>query len=114
MCFRFKNGNDSILYYIYIILVPNATEAKKKSQINKCLNSTSASLGFRICGLKTYNNYKNEIISKNKFWGRELDINGLMNGLILYFSNGKEIRYNVIKSILCILNNIRKDIISVY
>lgn len=84
------------------------------SQREKCLKSTSGYIGFRLCGLKVYDNEKKSYIIRDKYWGRKIELNDLLDNLKLYFFNGKNIRFKILKEIICKLIRIREEIKSVY
>lgn len=49
-----------------------ANPAKQKSQRNKCLNTTSRSLGVRVCGLQVWNLRHENYYIRDKYFGRKV------------------------------------------
>lgn len=74
------------------------------------MKSTSGYVGFRLCGLKVYNNEDKNYTVKDKYWGRDIQLNDLLENLKLYFFNGKNIRFKVLKEIIEKLVRIREEI----
>ncbi|KCV72809.1 hypothetical protein H696_00387 [Fonticula alba] len=50
----------------------HATAAKRASQVRKCLSTTSASLGVRMCGMEVYDAETGEYHYQSKYDGRKL------------------------------------------
>lgn len=74
------------------------------------MKSTSGYVGFRLCGLKVYNNEDKNYTVKDKYWGRDIQLNDLLENLKLYFFNGKNIRFKVLKEIIGKIVRIREEI----
>ncbi|XP_076094762.1 inositol hexakisphosphate kinase 1-like [Mytilus galloprovincialis] len=66
----------------------DCTEAKRQLLESRCANSTSASLGFRICGMQLFQKNTGEYISQDKYIGRALDDEGAQLNLKQYFHDG--------------------------
>jgi len=69
---------------------------KKSHQAAKLHQSTSASLGFRICGLSVKTKNKTEYFF-DKYWGRNIPADRISNALAIFFHNGEKIRENLLE-----------------
>ncbi|XP_033731637.1 inositol hexakisphosphate kinase 2-like [Pecten maximus] len=65
----------------------DSSEEKKKLLKDRCAQSTSATLGLRICGMQVYQAETDTYLSYNKYHGRALDDNGLRQDLRQFFHN---------------------------
>ncbi|KAJ8985309.1 hypothetical protein NQ317_007096 [Molorchus minor] len=72
----------------------DASADKRKKQMAKCAASTSASLGVRLY----------------KYWGRQLDEEGLRNALCRFFDNGHGLKVSVIRRVIAKLEELRSVI----
>lgn len=79
---------------------PDASEAKRRMLEERWLSSTSASLGFRMCGIQVYKHDTKSYVSHDKYFGRGLDKNGVRDEMINFFHNGLSLRKDVIASIV--------------
>ncbi|XP_022307286.2 inositol hexakisphosphate kinase 3-like isoform X2 [Crassostrea virginica] len=79
---------------------PDASEAKKRLLEERWLASTSASLGFRMCGIQVYKNDSKSYVSHDKYFGRGLDQNGVKDEMLNFFHDGLSLRKDVIASIV--------------
>jgi Ca2+-binding EF-hand superfamily protein len=68
--------------------------------------STSAQLGFRICGMRVYNTAREEYVVKDKLWGGLLSANGIREALLLFVNNGREIRYDVLRAFIPLVDEV--------
>jgi len=68
---------------------------KKNHQMSKLIHSTSASLGFRICGLSVKTKNKSEHFF-DKYWGRNIPPERITNALAIFFHDGEKIRKNLL------------------
>jgi hypothetical protein len=84
---------------------------KKKidNQSLKLSESTSGSLGFRICGLSMRTNDSNEFFL-DKYWGRSVPQNSICNALAIFFFDGERIRKNLLSKYIKRLNYLHKVI----
>lgn len=63
----------------------NATAEKIRMQEMKALETTSHSLGFRICGCQFYDRTNDILCYRDKYWGRNLTAEGVSNMFRLWF-----------------------------
>ena len=88
--------------------VYDCSEEKRLILESRCAHSTSASLGFRICGMQLFQRNTGEYISQDKYIGRALDDEGAMLNLKQYFNDGFSLRSDVIRKMLEKLQYIHK------
>ncbi|EFX63240.1 hypothetical protein DAPPUDRAFT_67244, partial [Daphnia pulex] len=78
----------------------DASAEKRTRQMAKCAASTSASLGLRLCGMKVYDATTGNFVSRDKYFGRRLDADGLRRALVQFFASGGSRRSEIIDAIL--------------
>lgn len=66
----------------------DATEAKKRSQTNKCNKTTSRTHGVRICGMQMYDARTEEFVFQDKYYGRNVKPEEFTYVLERFFHNG--------------------------
>jgi len=66
----------------------DASEEKRKSMEEKDKESTTATLGIRITGLKVWNTKKNDYDNYHKGWGRKVVADTMTKSLALFFQDG--------------------------
>jgi hypothetical protein len=64
----------------------------------KIKNSTSGNFGFRISGMEVFNTLDKRIIFRNKYWGRSIKDEDIMQSLALFFFNGCCLRLAAIQA----------------
>lgn len=78
----------------------DASEEKKAIQIRKCQQSTSASIGVRLCGMQVYHSDSGQLIFMNKYHGRKLTLAGFKEALFQFFHSGRRLRRELLFPVL--------------
>jgi len=79
---------------------------KMEHQLSKFGNSTSSSLKYRVCGLQVKNQKTDTEYFRDKYWGRRLKAEEMPDAMALFFFDGSEVRRNLIKKFIKLLQDL--------
>lgn len=78
----------------------DASEEKKAMHMRKCQQSTSASIGVRLCGMQVYQSDTAQLMFMNKYHGRKLALTGFKESLYQFFHSGRRLRRELLSPVL--------------
>ena len=92
----------------------NDSKLKQDRKIERVTNTTSKLIGLRICGLQIFDETTNTYVLYDKYWGRNLDVQGVYNAFQLFVQNkttGKlrvKVLIDIISQLCQLMNAIKK------
>lgn len=78
----------------------DASPKKVATMTAKCKATTSACMGFRLCGMKVYNVTTQSYAYRDKYFGRRVKPHEVMEALEMFFHNGNSVQADMIPMIL--------------
>ncbi|KAF0716512.1 Aste57867_2806 [Aphanomyces stellatus] len=78
----------------------HASPQKVRSHSAKCKATTSASLGFRLCGMQIFQPADGRYVLRDKHWGRTLKVGDIKPALQFFLSTGDSLRIDAVKVLL--------------
>eukprot|EP00731_Ephydatia_muelleri_P007697 Em0004g35a len=88
----------------------DASEEKKIMHTKMCTDSTSSSLGVRLCGAQMFNAATSEYIFRDKYYGRQLDEARFHGALKDFLYDGSSYRTDILPELVDTLKQLREVI----
>jgi len=85
-----------------------ATPEKKARMQAKCAQTTSASMGVRVCGMQVFSEATQEYVYRDKYFGRTLTPATFRDAIREFLSNGREVATHFIPTFIKRLSELYK------
>merc|ERR1712005_95701 len=66
-------------------------ENKRQKMEKKCVGTTSGTLGFRICGMQSYDLESNALVFYDKYWGQKVSTETAAEAIAFFFPGGRDV-----------------------
>ena len=85
--------------------------SKIASKTARCLHTTSAQLGLRLCGMQVYHPQQDLYLFRDKYYGRALDAGGFEQALHDFFHDGERLVDEVVRAFVVRMEKMRRAVL---